>query len=186
MHAFAAQADPLLLVDDDPTFTEVLGCSLRRRGIDVMCAHDAAAAEACLQSAPCRQAIVDLNLGGESGLNLIPRLLAIHASMRIVVLTGYASIATTVEAMRRGAYNYLPKPADVDTILAAFRDGASSDESAAAQENLRPMSVRRLEWEHLQRVLAEHDGNISAAARALGLHRCSLQRKLRKHAPGDA
>lgn len=172
----------LLIVDDNLVFLQTLERSMQRRGFEVGTAtcSDTAMLQA-RQEIPDR-VVLDLNLGGESGLHLIPRLLDVCPAMRIVVLTGYASIATAVEAIRLGAANYLPKPADTDEILAAFeRPAGSLGDAKPLQAN--PMSVRQLEWEHLQRVLLEHDGNISAAARALGLHRRSLQRKLRKHAP---
>lgn len=172
----------LLIVDDNEVFLQTLERSLQRRGYEVGAASAAEAALLRAQVDLPDRVVLDLNLGGESGLKLIPRLLDVHPAMRIVVLTGYASIATAVEAIRLGAVNYLPKPADTDEILAAFERPAGTAEEIGALE-VKPMTVRQLEWEHLQRVLLEHDGNISATARALGLHRRSLQRKLRKHAP---
>lgn len=108
---------------------------------------------------------------------LIPGLLALEPATRILVLTGYASIATAVEAIKLGAVNYLPKPADADQIVAAL---AATGGAAGAAINQRPLSVNRLEWEHIQRVLRDNDGNISATARQLGMHRRTLQRKLAK------
>jgi len=167
----------LLLVDDDATFCRVLGLALRRRGFTVATAHDCAAALQLAQGTTPDYAVVDLNLAGDSGLSLIPQLLALDSMTRVVVLTGYASIATAVEAIKLGAVNYLAKPADADQVLAAF---ASTRGNPAASVNLRPLSVNRLEWEHIQRVLCENDGNISATARQLGMHRRTLQRKLAK------
>lgn len=127
--------------------------------------------------APPEYAVVDLNLAGDSGLGLIPDLLALDPGVRIVVLTGYASLATAVEAIKLGAVNYLAKPADADQVLAAF---AATGGDPAVPVNARPLSVSRLEWEHIQRVLRDNDGNISATARQLGMHRRTLQRKLTK------
>jgi len=124
-------------------------------------------------------AVLDLNLGGHSSLPLIPTLKQRNARMRILVLTGYASIATAVDAIKLGADNYLAKPADADEILAALLGDstAQQEDSNAIGE---PMSVRRLEWEHIQKILKEHDGNISETARQLKMHRRTLQRKLQK------
>jgi two-component system response regulator RegA len=123
--------------------------------------------------------VLDLKLGEESGLALIPELLEIRPELRILLLTGYASIATAVEAIKRGAWDYLAKPVDADQVVQALRGGGHADEEAAAPVFAAP-PLKRLEWEHIQRVLAECDGNISEAARRLGLHRRTLQRKLSK------
>ena len=125
--------------------------------------------------------LVDDNLDGSAtgGLELISLLREKAPEMRIVVLTGYAAIATAVRAIQLGATHYLAKPIEVDEILAAFE---RTDGDAATPLAPSPMSLNQLEWEHLQRTLLDHDGNISAAARALNLHRRSLQRKLKKHA----
>ena len=169
----------LLLVDDNDTFRRTLGNLFARRGYRVDDASDVAGALTLARRHPPHYAVIDLNLDGDIGLGLIAPLRAIGRDMRIVVLTGYASIATAVEAIQLGATHYLAKPAEVDEILAAFdRTGGDS----ATPLPPAPMSIAQLEWEHLQRVLLDHGGNISAAARALGLHRRSLQRKLRKHA----
>jgi two-component system response regulator RegA len=120
--------------------------------------------------------VVDLRLGEESGLYAIKLLLEKNPNIKIVMLTAYASIATTVEAMKLGAINYLTKPASVQEIIDKLLQ--SPDDNALIEET--PLSVKRLEWEHLQKVLLEHDGNISAAARALNMHRRTLQRKLQK------
>ncbi len=167
----------LLLVDDDPTFCRVLGLALSRRGFAVATAHGSAAALEQARVEPPEYAIVDLNLAGDSGLSLIPDLLALDPDTRIVVLTGYASIATAVEAIKLGAVNYLAKPADADQVLTAF---TTTPGDPTAPINARPLSVNRLEWEHIQRVLRDNDGNISATARQLGMHRRTLQRKLAK------
>jgi two-component system, response regulator RegA len=173
-----------LLIDDDSAFRTVLARALTRRGHAVATAGDLRSALALAEQHPLRQVVLDLKLGSESGLELIQPLLQRHPRLQIVVLTGYASISTAVEAIRRGAWNYLCKPVDADAVLAAFQTAAPSPSSPAAPEPAR-MSLRRLQWEHIQQVLSEHDGNISAAARALGLHRRTLQRRLAKRPVKD-
>ena len=169
----------LLLVDDDETFCQVLGRALERRGLEVHYAHDVTQALRWLEQAqePPTHAVVDLQMPGGSGLELIPPLVEANREMRIVVLTGYASIATAVEAIKLGATHYLAKPADADEVMAAFSRESGSPEVPVPE---RPMSVQRLAWEHIQKVLAECDGNISEAARRLKMHRRTLQRKLKK------
>jgi two-component system response regulator RegA len=167
----------MLLVDDDTVFTSVLARGLGRRGFDTRCC--AGAAEALAASGEFRPThiLLDLNMPGTSGLVVLPQLLEVAPQARLVVLTGYSSIATAVEAIRRGAVNYLCKPATVEEILTAFDTGPAETATAVPSN---PISVERLEWEHIQRVLLEHDGNISATARSLGMHRRTLQRKLQK------
>lgn len=167
-----------LIVDDDAVFRSVLARALVRRGYEVVEAEDARSALALLQAERPDACVLDLKIGHESGLHLLPELLHRQPGLKVVVLTGYASIATAVEAVKQGAVNYLAKPADADEILAAF----STTAAVAPQEVLEtpPMSVDRLEWEHIQKVLAENNGNISETARALGMHRRTLQRKLQK------
>ncbi|MBI1396744.1 MAG: response regulator [Betaproteobacteria bacterium] len=174
---------PLLLVDDDPTFCEVLARALVRRGFDVTVAHDAEQAVTHMRDTTPTHAVVDLRMPGASGLSLVRTLREASPDIRIVVLTGYASIATAVEAIKAGATHYLAKPADADDIVAAFGESRSPE---GPDTRTRPMSVDRLEWEHIQRVLAENQGNVSATARALGMHRRTLQRKLFKRAPRDS
>jgi two-component system response regulator RegA len=174
-------AAELLLVDDNEQFCQTLANAFARRGWRVQAAPDAREALALAEASVPMYAVVDLNLdcGATAGLDLIPRLLEINSAVRVVVLTGYASVATAVRAIQLGATHYLAKPIELDEILAAFN--RTSGDPATPLAPL-PMSVNQLEWEHLQRTLLIHDGNISAAARALRLHRRSLQRKLRKHA----
>ena len=167
----------LLLVDDDAVFCRALSNAMTRHGFVVTTAHSNTAALQLAQTEPPEYAVVDLNLAGDSGLILIPDLLALDSATRIVVLTGYASIATAVEAIKLGAVNYLAKPADADQILAAFAAVGGDSQSPV---NDRPLSVGRLEWEHIQQVLCNNGGNISATARQLGMHRRTLQRKLAK------
>lgn len=172
-------SEHFLIVDDDPTFTRVLARAMTRRGFTVSVARNVDDALQQARANPPALATVDLKMEGPSGLALVPQLRALNAQMKILVLTGYASIATTVEAIKSGADNYLPKPADADQILRALQ--AEQAAPAAVDIPDTPMSVNRLEWEHIQKVLQEHDGNISATARALGMHRRTLQRKLAKH-----
>jgi two-component system, response regulator RegA len=171
----------LLLVDDNEQFRQTLFNAFCRRGWQAEGAANADEAVSLATFGKPTHAIVDLNLDGSAtaGLDLIPRLLDIVPEMRVLVLTGYASIATAVRAIHLGAMHYLAKPIEVDEVLEAF-ERTNGDTSTPLPSS--PMSVNQLEWEHLQRTLLDHDGNISAAARALNLHRRSLQRKLRKHA----
>ena len=169
--------DDILVIDDDETFNAVLTRALSRRGLAAVGATDAEAALTQARRQPPGRVVLDLNLAGNSGLTLIEPLLAINADCRIVVLTGYASIATAVDAIKLGAVQYLAKPVDVDAILAAFEATAPQEDFTPPSQ---PLSVDRLEWEHIQRVLKEHDGNISSTARALKMHRRTLQRKLMK------
>ena len=171
-------APALLLVDDDPTFCEAMRRALARRGFRVALAHDVDAALASMRIETPAYAIVDLKMPGKSGLTLIPRLRALSEHMRIVVLTGYASVATAVEAIKLGATHYLAKPVDADAVVAAFGRETGDPHAALAPQ---PLSVDRLVWEHIQRVLGENSGNVSATARSLKMHRRTLQRKLAKH-----
>ena len=173
-----------LIVDDDATFCSVLARALKRRHFNVMVAHDGEGAEALARQHRFHFATLDMRLEGPSGLTLIPILKQLQPDMQLLVLTGYASIATTVEAIKLGADNYLPKPADTQQILAALgysEDASEQQNHSQAPIPEQPMSVSRLEWEHIQKVLTEHQGNISATARALGMHRRTLQRKLAKY-----
>ena len=169
----------ILIIDDDETFNAVLTRALQRRGLEAEGATDPNTALALAQRMQPERVVLDLNLAGSSGLALIEPLLDINPDCRIVVLTGYASIATAVDAIKLGAVQYLAKPVEVDAIIAAFDAQArpTTDDQPMTAE---PLSVDRLEWEHIQRVLHENDGNISATARALKMHRRTLQRKLAK------
>lgn len=167
----------LLLVDDDPAFNRILCRTLAQRGYFVSAAHGPDEALAIAATRKPARIILDLNLGGHSGLTLIKPLLAILPNARILVLTGYASIATAVEAIKLGASQYLAKPTDADAITRALEAPDITESPPPPQD---PMSVERLEWEHIQRVLADQEGNISATARALKMHRRTLQRKLAK------
>ncbi|MBK7901329.1 MAG: response regulator transcription factor [Azonexus sp.] len=168
----------ILVIDDDATFNSVLVRAMQRRDLGARGATTPEDALAQATSAPPERVVLDLNLGGSSGLALIPQLLALNPDCRIVVLTGYASIATAVDAIKLGAVQYLAKPVELEAILAAFADAEGPDTDCIPSDE--PLSVDRLEWEHIQRVLHENDGNISATARALKMHRRTLQRKLAK------
>lgn len=167
----------LLLVDDDEIFSEVLARALTKRGYAVSVAHDVDEGLRLARENPPEYAVVDLKMPGPSGLTLVKTLKELDEETRIVMLTGYASIATAIEAIKLGATHYLSKPADADDIVAALhREGGDADMPISPQ----PLTVDRLEWEHIQKVLAENQGNISATARALKMHRRTLQRKLGK------
>jgi two-component system, response regulator RegA len=168
---------PLLLVEDDAVFAQVLSKALAARGLAVTHAPTRQAALDIARRQAFAAAVLDLKLASDTTLSLVPELKTLNPDMRIVMLTGYASIQTAVEATKLGATQYLPKPASVDEILAALSSVAGNPAIPVAAQ---PLSVDRLEWEHIQRVLAEHDGNISATARALNMHRRTLQRKLAK------
>jgi two-component system response regulator RegA len=167
----------LLVVDDDPVFRGVLARALSRRGFDVQVADGLGEAQRRLADDPPDYAVVDLKMPDGSGLVFVEALKRRNPAARIVVLTGFASVATAVEAIKLGAMHYLPKPADADEVVAAF--GREAGDSAA-ELSPRPLSVDRLEWEHIQKILSEHGGNVSATARALNMHRRTLQRKLTK------
>jgi two-component system response regulator RegA len=167
----------LLLVDDDVVYCQVLGDALKTRDYDVHIAHDLTTALRLAREQQPEFAVIDLRIGAESGLELVKEIAALDENIRTVMLTGYASIATAVEAIKLGAVHYLTKPANADEIAAALQR-VEGDTRVPPSEQ--PFSVRRLEWEHLQKVLLEHGGNVSAAARALKMHRRTLQRKLAK------
>jgi two-component system, response regulator RegA len=170
----------LLLVDDDAVFVKVLSRALSARGFSVVAALDTAGALDALRAQPMEFAVVDLRIGQDNGLSLIPELLNIQPRLRILLLTGYASIATAVEAIRRGAHDYLAKPVDADAVVRALLDEHPNEprEHDIPEENV--PRLKRLEWEHIQRVMTECNGNVSEASRRLGLHRRTLQRKLIK------
>jgi two-component system response regulator RegA len=168
-----------LLVDDDPLFLKALQRALLRHGLHTATAQSCAEALASARIAPPAFAVIDLRLESESGLDLIGPLKSLRADMRVVLLTGYASVATAVEAIKRGADDYLPKPATATAVLLALRGDAAAEPAPPAV--MTPLS--RLEWEHIQQALKMTGGNISATARLLGMHRRSLQRKLAKR-PG--
>ncbi len=176
-----AASPRLLLVDDEEIFCEVLAEALERHGYRIDVSHDTESALIRARANPPDYALIDLRMPGPSGLTLIRALTDLKPAIRIVILTGYASIATAVEAIKLGAVHYLTKPTGVEDILAALRENASETAaSIAAPLPAQRPSPDRLEWEYLQKVLQEHEGNISATARSLGMHRRTLQRKLTK------
>ncbi|WP_313074617.1 response regulator transcription factor [Melaminivora sp.] len=173
-----APARQLLLVEDDEAFARTLARSLERRGYQVLRADSLARVQELLALHRPGYAVVDLKLRGEAtGLACVRALHAARADMLIVVLTGYASIATAVEAIKLGACQYLAKPSNTDDIEAAF---ARTTGDADVGLSPRASSIKTLEWEHIHEVLAETGFNISEAARRLGLHRRTLARKLEK------
>lgn len=165
-----------LLIDDEQHYLDILSRSLSRHGYKSVCANNSEEALELLQQQPISKIVMDLKIGHESGLLLLEKIQQQHPDCKIIMLTGYASIATAVEAVKLGAVNYLCKPANSEEIIKAFDGGADPGVDIAEA----PTSVDRLEWEHIQKVLAEQQGNISATARVLGMHRRTLQRKLQK------
>lgn len=171
----------LLIVEDDELLRERLARAFTRRGYEVRQAAGLAEARSVVAAETPELVVLDLRMPDGHGLDLIPDLLAADPATKIVVLTGYGAVATAIEAVRMGALHYLTKPADADEILAAFARDPQARE--ATTEPLQPMTLDRVEWEHINRVLVECGHNISEAARVLGLHRRSLQRKLAKYPP---
>jgi len=167
----------LLIVDDDITFCDVLAKAMTKRGFNVNCAHNIDDALENVEAITPEFAIIDLKLNNESGLTLVEKLKALDPGTRIVMLTGYASIATAVEAIKLGATHYLAKPVDADEIMKAF-ERITGDTDVEISTN--PLSVGRLEWEYIHRILTENNNNISVTARILNMHRRTLQRKLAK------
>lgn len=166
----------LLLIEDDEIFALTLSRALTKRGFSVIVANSSATALQYAKSNNIDFVLLDLNLNGESGIFLIPSLIESNPNCKIVVLTGYASIATTVQAIKMGATQYLAKPVDVNAVIKAL----SGEDELISPFTEDPLRMDRLEWEHIQRVLAENNGNVSATARCLKMHRRTLQRKLRK------
>lgn len=167
----------ILIVDDDATFRGVLADSLKARNIIVYEAENFSSAINVSKKKLINFAIVDLKMPGDSGLVLIKELRALNSKMNIVMLTGFASIATAVEAVKLGANQYLAKPVNAEEILEAFSKLNGNEDLDIQSE---PLTVDKLEWEHINRILNENNGNISATARALNMHRRTLQRKLQR------
>jgi two-component system response regulator RegA len=176
-------ADRLLLVDDDEIFRNRLARAMSGRGFEVFQAGDATSAVAAAREASPHYALLDQRMPGKSGLDLIADLIKLDEAMQIVVLTGYGSIAQAVEAVRLGAIDYLTKPVDTDQIIAAFEREQGADAAARAAAEESTPSLARVEWDYMHRILSDCGGNISQAARKLGIHRRSLQRKLGKLPP---
>lgn len=174
----------ILLVDDSDVFRERLARAFQERGFDVRTAANADEARVSASQDSPEKAVIDLRMPGDSGLQLLQDLKQIDPTIEMIILTGYGSIATTIDAMRLGAAYYLPKPADADDILAAF-ERADSPPLEPPEPDYEAPSLARAEWEHINRVLSDCGGNISKASRILGIHRRSLQRKLQKLPPSQ-
>jgi two-component system response regulator RegA len=171
-----------LVVDDDEVFRNRLCRALTLRNWEAEAAPDGEAALKFARDRSPDLVLLDLRMPGKSGLEVVPELRAIDSSMTIIVLTGYGSIPTAISAMKKGADHYLGKPADADQILAVYDSLRSAPNQAPESPETVP-TLARVEWEHMQRVISDCAGNISQAARLLGIHRRSLQRKLAKHPP---
>lgn len=174
----------VMVVDDDEVFVGIVARGLRRRGFDVATSTGGDDVETRAAEFAPDWVLLDLKLGARNGLRVLGELRLRCPAARIVLGTGYASIATAVDALRRGAWHYLPKPFDLDTLLRAF-EAAPYDAPPSAVPDQPPV-LRRLAWEHIQRVLSEYEGNVSSAARALGIHRRTLQRRLAKRPVRDS
>ena len=173
-----------LVVDDDETLRGRMEKSLARRGYDVCCAANYDEAVQVAQETQPNLAVLDLKMPGKSGLELLTAIAEISPQTRSVILTGYGSITNAVEAIKRGAVNYVTKPADADQILAALDETPPDVEPEEDDsDEIIPPSLATAQWEHIQRVLASCNGNISEAARVLDIPRRTLQRKLKKLAP---
>jgi two-component system response regulator RegA len=176
-------AQSIMLVDDSVVLRDRLAQAFQERGFRVEVASNYDEALSVFRQHPTDLAVVDLRMPGKTGLALVPQLKRLSPETRVLILSGFGSISTAIDAVRLGATNFLPKPADADDILAAFARGDSDVELPQAEEEIPVPTLAQAEWEHIHRVLADCSGNISEAARRLGIHRRSLQRKLRKRAP---
>ncbi len=177
------QAASIMLVDDSLVLRDRLVEAFQERGLRVSVAGTCDEAVQVFRREPTDLAVIDLRMPGRSGLTLIPDLKKISPEVKIVVLSGFGSIATAIDAIRAGATNFIPKPADADDILLAFARGDTEVELQEETSDISVPTLAQAEWEHIHRVLADCSNNISEAARRLGIHRRSLQRKLRKRAP---
>ena len=173
----------ILLVDDSFVLRDRLAEAFQERGFRVMVAGNCDEAVEIFKTDPTDLAVVDLRMPGRTGLTVISDLRAIRPDVQVLILSGFGSIATAIDAIRLGAVNFLPKPADADDILNAFKRGGSEVEIVDSDELIPVPTLAQAEWEHIHRILADCSNNISEAARRLGIHRRSLQRKLRKRAP---
>ncbi len=177
-------ASSILLVDDTFVLRERLSLAMQQRGFRVETAGNYEEAVEVFSQRPTELAVLDLRMPGKSGLELLRKLLQLQPDTRVLMLSGFGSIPASIDAVRAGAVNFLSKPADADDILTAFMKGDEPSVPDGAVAFPAP-SLARNEWEHIHRVLSDCGGNISEAARRLGIHRRSLQRKLRKRAPED-
>lgn len=166
----------LLLIDDDVAFRTRLAKSFHARGYIARQASNLAEVEECLKNYAPTHAVIDLCLKRESGLEAVSMLCQKYSS-KVVVLTGYSSAPTALEAVRRGAVNYLSKPVSLEDLMGALFGAPLAPLGKASKQNA--PTLAELEWEHIQRVMLECDGNVTHAAKRLGLHRQALQRKLR-------
>ena len=183
-NASTVDAESILLVDDTLVLRERMSLAMQQRGFHVETAGNFDEAVDVFRRRPTDLAVLDLRMPGRSGLELLRKLLQIQPQTRIIILSGFGSIPASIDAVRAGAVNFLSKPADADDILSAFMRGDEPTVPDGAIAFPAP-SLARNEWEHIHRVLSDCGGNISEAARRLGIHRRSLQRKLRKRAPED-
>lgn len=171
----------LLIIDDDTIFCNILQRSLMRHGLEVEICNIAVDAVGAIKQFQPQWVVLDLRLENESGLQLIKPLLESSPDSKILVLTGFASLATAVQAIKLGAVDYLAKPIEAEAILTAFGLTNTADNRATEIDvPTEPVSLKRLEWEQIQRVLKENDGNITNTAKQLGMYRRTLQRKLQK------
>ncbi len=169
-----------LVVDDDPAFGTALKRSLERKGLSVIVAESIEQALSLCERYQPLKAVIDLKLDKQSGLTLIPDLRQRFPDIRMLMLTGYSSIATAVDAIKLGADNYLQKPAGTRAIIEALEAATTSPTTTSDDADIAAPSLQRITWEHIQQALKDNDGNISATARQLGMHRRTLQRKLQK------
>ncbi|MFN3190529.1 MAG: response regulator transcription factor [Aureliella sp.] len=177
------QASSILLVDDSIVLRDRLAMAFRERGFRVAVASNAEEATRVFALDPTDLAVLDLRMPGKPGLVLLQELREISPSTKFLILSGFGSISTAIDAIRLGATNFLPKPADADDILTAFARGEAEVDVPESEGEIPVPTLAQAEWEHIHRILADCGGNISEAARRLGIHRRSLQRKLRKRAP---
>ena len=173
----------ILLVDDSFVLRDRLAMAFEERGFRVLVAGTCNEAVEVFRADPTDLAVVDLRMPGRTGLTVIADLKAIRPDVQVLILSGFGSIATAIDSIRLGAVNFLPKPADADDILNAFKRGGSEVQVVENDEQISAPTLAQAEWEHIHRILADCSNNISEAARRLGIHRRSLQRKLRKRAP---
>ncbi len=173
----------IMLVDDSTILRDRLAEAFQERGFRVSVAGTCDEAVDKYRISPTELAVVDLRMPGRPGLTLIQDLKVMNPEVRVLILSGFGSISTAIDAIKLGAVNFLPKPADVDDILNAFKRGGAEVEMPETDEEIPVPTLAQAEWEHIHRVLADCSNNISEAARRLGIHRRSLQRKLRKRAP---
>jgi two-component system response regulator RegA len=170
-------------VDDSIVLRDRLALAFQERGLRVASAGNYDEALIVFRHAPTDLAVIDLRMPGKPGLMLLQELKRLNPATKCLILSGFGSIATAIDAIRLGATNFLPKPADADDILNAFARAGTEIEVPEAEEDIPVPTLAQAEWEHIHRILSDCGGNISEAARRLGIHRRSLQRKLRKRAP---